>query len=137
MKTRAFFIAILMLTAAPGVFYPVPACADPASPAEQNVYSNETFVRLVKKYLSDDGDKIDYAAWKDSTEDLQALDRQVALLARVSPAKRSRSISYCRNETQLLDKHLQHAGIAGRTGILAAGKRTGCENIRKFQAGSR
>ena len=86
MKARAFFIAALMLIAAPGAFYPVPAYADPANPEEQNVYSNETFVRLVKKYLSDDGDKIDYATWKGSPEDLQALDRQVALLARVSPA---------------------------------------------------
>ena len=69
MKVRALFIAILMLIAAPGAFYPVPAYADPANPEEQNVYSNEAFVRLVKKYLSDDGDKIDYAAWKDSPEE--------------------------------------------------------------------
>ena len=86
MKARALFIAIVMLIAIPGAFYPVPVYADPTYPEEQNVYSNETFVRLVKKYLSDDGEKIDYAAWKDSAEDLQALDRQVALLARVSPA---------------------------------------------------
>jgi len=74
-----------MLILVPGAFYPAPACADSASPEEQNVYSNETFVRLVKKYLSDDGATIDYAAWKDSPEDLQALDQQVALLANVSP----------------------------------------------------
>ena len=35
--------------------------------------------------MNDDGDKIDYAAWKDSPEDLHDLDQQVALLARVSP----------------------------------------------------
>ncbi|MDX2427175.1 MAG: DUF547 domain-containing protein [Xanthomonadales bacterium] len=86
MKAWGFCIVLLILVAAPGAFYPVHTYADPANPAEQNMYSNETFVRLVKKYLSDDGDKIDYAAWKDSPEDLQALDQQVALLARVSPA---------------------------------------------------
>jgi hypothetical protein len=59
--------------------------ADPANNEEKDVYSNETFVRLVTKYLNEDGDKIDYGAWKDSHEDLKALDEQVALLARVSP----------------------------------------------------
>jgi hypothetical protein len=57
----------------------------PVKPEEQYMYSNETFVRLVKKYLVDGGDKIDYAAWKESREDLQALDQQVILLAGVSP----------------------------------------------------
>ena len=86
MNARGFCIAILMLIAAPGIFYPAHTYADPTNHGEQNMYSNETFVRLVKKYLSDDGDKIHYASWKDSPEDLQALDRQVDLLARVSPA---------------------------------------------------
>ena len=58
---------------------------DPVNPVEQNVYSNETVVRLLNKYLVDGGDKVDYAAWKESREDLDALDQQVALLARVSP----------------------------------------------------
>lgn len=49
------------------------------------MYSNDTFVQLVKKYSINDGEKIDYAAWKESKEDLQALDQQVALLASVSP----------------------------------------------------
>ena len=57
----------------------------PVSSKEQYVYSNETFVRLVKKYSINDGDKIDYVAWKESSEDLQALDQQVNLLAGVSP----------------------------------------------------
>lgn len=52
---------------------------------EQHVYSNETFIRLVKKYSINDGEKIDYDAWKESAEDLQALDQQVELLAEVSP----------------------------------------------------
>ena len=85
MKPRGFLIAILMLINTAGTLFPVPVSADPANLEQQNVYSNETFFRLVKKHLSNDGEKIDYAAWKDSTEDLQALDRQVALLARVSP----------------------------------------------------
>lgn len=55
------------------------------NPEEQYVYSNETFVRLVTKYLINHGDKIDYAAWKDSAGDMLALDQQVALLAAVSP----------------------------------------------------
>jgi len=58
---------------------------DPVNSVEQNVYSNETVVRLLDKYLVDGGDKVDYAAWKESREDLDALDQQVALLARVSP----------------------------------------------------
>jgi hypothetical protein len=58
----------------------------PVKPQEQQyMYSNETFTRLVKKYLVDGGDKIDYAAWKESSEDLGALDQQVILLAEVSP----------------------------------------------------
>jgi hypothetical protein len=58
----------------------------PVKPQEQQyMYSNETFTRLVKKYLVDGGDKIDYAAWKESQEDLGALDQQVILLAEISP----------------------------------------------------
>ena len=57
----------------------------PVKPEEQYVYSNQTFVRLVEKYLVDGGDKIDYAAWKESSEDLDALNQQVNLLAGVSP----------------------------------------------------
>ena len=85
MKTRGLYIAILVFVVALSACYPADSHADPVSTQEQNVYSNETFVLLVTKYLNDDGDKIDYAAWKESPEDLQALDQQVALLARVSP----------------------------------------------------
>ena len=49
------------------------------------MYSNDLFVELVQKYASNGGSNVDYAAWKDSPEDLAALDRQVALLARISP----------------------------------------------------
>ena len=81
MRTRGTLVTILVLIAALNAFYPAHSYAA----QEQEVYSNETFVRLVKKYLSDDGEKIDYAAWKESPEDLQALDEQVAMLARISP----------------------------------------------------
>ena len=48
-------------------------------------YSDEPFLALVRKYAVDGGDKVDYAAWKNSSADLATLDRQVNLLARVSP----------------------------------------------------
>ena len=85
MKTRGLCIAILVLVVALSACYPLDSHATEVNTPEQNVYSNETFVLLVTKYLNDAGDKIDYAAWKESPEDLQALDQQVALLARVSP----------------------------------------------------
>ena len=44
------------------------------------------FLELVKKYTVDGGEKVDYEAWKNSPEDLAVLDRQVDLIARVSPA---------------------------------------------------
>ena len=81
MKKKGVFVTMLVLVAAVNIFYPAHSYAA----QEQEVYSNETFVRLVKKYLSEDGEKIDYAAWKESPEDLQALDEQVAMLARISP----------------------------------------------------
>ena len=85
MKIRGFCISIMVLFVALGAGYPLKSHATPVNSQEQNVYSNETFVRLVTKYSNDAGDKIDYAAWKESPEDLQALDQQVALLAIVSP----------------------------------------------------
>ena len=85
MKIRGFCISIMVLLVALGAGYPLKSHATPVNSQEQNVYSNETFVRLVTKYSNDAGDKIDYAAWKESPEDLQALDQQVALLAIVSP----------------------------------------------------
>ncbi len=49
------------------------------------VYSDGPFLALVRKYSIDDGKKVDYAAWKNSAEDLASLDRHVDLIARVSP----------------------------------------------------
>jgi hypothetical protein len=59
--------------------------AENPTQAGEILYSNEVFVSLLEKYIVSAGDGVDYAAWKASPEDLAALDRQVALLARVSP----------------------------------------------------
>jgi hypothetical protein len=58
-----------------------------ATPAwqENPVYSDKPFLELVGKYSTDGGEKVDYEAWKDSPEDLAALDSQVAMIARLSP----------------------------------------------------
>ena len=81
MKPWGFQISLLALVVTLITFATIPSHAGAVSSQEQTMYSNETFVRLVTKYLNTDGDKIDYAAWKDSPEDMQALDQQVALLA--------------------------------------------------------
>lgn len=61
--------------------------ADEAALLSQDaaVYSSEPLMILVKKYTLDGGEKVDYATWKSSIEDLAALNRQVELLARISP----------------------------------------------------
>jgi hypothetical protein len=73
-------LALVLLSACAPVSRKPAAVGEP----EQMVYSNETFVRLAKKY-STNGEKIDYAGWKDNPDDMLALDKQVALLAAVSP----------------------------------------------------
>ena len=52
---------------------------------DHTVYTNNKFAALVKKYSMNNGENVDYAAWKNSPKDLAALDRQVALLAAISP----------------------------------------------------
>ncbi len=52
---------------------------------EPELYSNEPFLALVRKYAIDGGRKVDYAAWNNSIDDLTTLDRQVDLIARISP----------------------------------------------------
>jgi hypothetical protein len=56
-----------------------------AASREDSVYSDSPFLELVRKYTVEGGAKVDYESWKNSPEDLAALDRQVALIARVSP----------------------------------------------------
>lgn len=52
---------------------------------EGSVYSDKPFFELVRKYTVDDGEKVDYQAWKNSPRDLATLDRQITLIASVSP----------------------------------------------------
>ena len=84
MKATRFYIPLVValfvlaeVAAAPG--------DDMTAGGEAAVYSDEPFLALVRKYAIDGGEKVDYAAWKNSPEDLATLDRQVDLIARVSP----------------------------------------------------
>jgi len=84
MKASCFYIPLVLalfvfagVATAPGDDMPVGG--------EVAVYSDEPFFELVRKYALDDGEKVDYAAWKNSAEDLAMLDRQVDLIARISP----------------------------------------------------
>jgi hypothetical protein len=79
---------------------------------EGAVYSDKPFRELVKKYIVDEGAKVDYAAWKESPADLEALDRQVAMIARISPDShpemfpvRARQRSYWINSYNTLILH--------------------------------
>jgi len=48
-------------------------------------YSDQVYFDLVRKYTFNDGEKVDYEAWKDSVEDIKLLNQQVAMIAGVSP----------------------------------------------------
>lgn len=50
----------------------------------EKTYSCQPFITLVRKYADDHGN-VDYAAWHQSSEDMLALDRQVSMLADISP----------------------------------------------------
>jgi len=52
-----------------------------------NVYSNQVFISLMHRYVDADG-HVDYERWKQSGNDRRALNRQVDLLARISPENR-------------------------------------------------
>ncbi len=56
-----------------------------AASVEEPVYSSKPFLELVRKYTVDGGEKVDYETWKNSPEDLAALDRQIAMIASISP----------------------------------------------------
>ena len=49
-------------------------------------YSSLPFRDLVARYTTEGGENVDYAAWKDSPDDLKALDRQIEMIAQISPA---------------------------------------------------
>jgi len=78
-------VSCLKLLSAGLLFLCSALIAEVPNEAGDPVYSNDVFVNLVKKYTVSEGNAVDYAAWKESQEDLAALDRQVELLAKVSP----------------------------------------------------
>lgn len=61
------------------------ATLTPASSGPAPAYTIQPFLELVRKYSIEGGAKVDYAAWKNSPEDLAALDRQVDMIANISP----------------------------------------------------
>ena len=67
----------------------IKSISEEAEAVQESAYSAAPYLELVNKYLAEDG-KVDYQAWKDSTQDMAALDEQVGL-----------------------DQYLQHAGVAG------------------------
>jgi hypothetical protein len=80
-------------------------------------YSDQPYFELVRKYTIDDGEKVDYGAWKNSAEDMQLLDRQVAMIAAISPVShpalfptRARQRAYWINSynTLILDAVLEY-----------------------------
>lgn len=99
MKTGAIFILAVLL---PGLtlFYlsAIPVFSNNASDkskadtdmrlstgVESPRYSDKPYFELVRKYTMEGGEKVDYVAWKNSSEDLEILDRQVAMIASLSP----------------------------------------------------
>ena len=84
MKATRFCVPLVLVLFMLGEVVAAPG-DDVTDVGEPAVYSNEPFLALVRKYAIDDGDKVDYAAWKKSPEDLARLDRRVDLIARVSP----------------------------------------------------
>jgi len=98
MKTRLFFPVVLLLGLA--LFFmtgtqvfsdntsdmskvetAMTLSTDDKSPA----YSDQPYIDLVRKFTSDGGEKVNYEAWKNSSEDMKLLDQQVAMIARISP----------------------------------------------------
>ena len=61
--------------------------AEPAATHQTGevVYTNSSFIELVGRYSMDGGERVDYEAWKNSPEDLQALQDHIDLIAAVSP----------------------------------------------------
>ncbi len=60
--------------------------ADSRTGQQVPMYSDKAYRGLVRKYTVDDGEKVDYEAWKVNEEDMQALDQHIELIAQVSPA---------------------------------------------------
>jgi hypothetical protein len=84
---RSFFcVAVSAMLLGARASGPGPAGA-PAATSEEGliVYTNDAFLNLVRKYSTDSGESVDYAAWKLSPEDLAALQEQIDLIAAISP----------------------------------------------------
>ena len=75
--------ALALVLAACQTAGPVRPVAD--QPLEDVVYSDDDLLDLIRHYARDDGEGVDYAAWKDQAADLERLDRHVATIAAVSP----------------------------------------------------
>ena len=76
------------------------------------VYTSGPFRELVGKYSLEDGERVDYEAWKNSPEDLQALQEHIDLIAAMSPdsdpdqfASRAAQRSYWINSYNALVLH--------------------------------
>ena len=48
-------------------------------------FSDTAYLDLVSRYALDGGATVDYARWQGSPEDMAALDRHIAVIARISP----------------------------------------------------
>jgi hypothetical protein len=80
------WLAVLLCLVISGCQTSRPPAGTPAETPDMTAieYSDDAFIALVKKYAGNDG-KVDYQAWKDQPDDLGLLDRQVGMLAQISP----------------------------------------------------
>lgn len=62
-----------------------PLAEGDTGPMESHLYSDAVFLDLVRKFAADDGESVNYAAWKSSPRDMEALAQHIDLIARVSP----------------------------------------------------
>jgi len=84
LPTTCLAIVLLLLAGCATGPQPVRPAID--APAEEPaVYTNRSYLDLVSKYIVEEGEKVDYEAWKSSPEDLAALQDHIDLIARVSP----------------------------------------------------
>lgn len=75
---------LMLLSACTNTTKNVTVSESPAEPGAA-MYSDDAFHDLVRKYAVEDGEKVDYARWKDSPEDMAALDQHIAAIGRLSP----------------------------------------------------
>jgi hypothetical protein len=64
---------------------PMDSAAQDSPAPDGDTYSDHGLRTLVARYSVDGGESVDYAAWKNSAEDMRALTAQVELIARISP----------------------------------------------------